>query len=116
MSKSKDILTLIGEMDSEEIMNDPENLQMYMDNTQKWYKEYYIPTVKHLLKILDKGTYETKLAARAFGRIIDAGIKMYEKEFGVRVFISKKDKDQLAIDYANDTKAKYEFGEFKWIK
>jgi hypothetical protein len=56
-------------------------LVLFTDNTEPLYRQK-IAIFRALAKKKDRGTYEPRLAPRAFGALLNAAAKKYVREFG----------------------------------
>jgi hypothetical protein len=70
-----------------------------------------------LSKKYKKGTYDIQKAAKLWRYYIDAALEKYNKEFGSRGdkwydLMSVPDRNLLALEYAENTKAEFDLGNF----
>lgn len=102
----------------EKLSQEARELRLFIDNDSRLYKSRYIPILKNLSKFKRKGKYNSKLAIKAFMYLLDDGAKQYVKDYadGDASIFSKKDKLQLAKDYAEEFESQYNNQEFDFMK
>ncbi|MAG28407.1 hypothetical protein CMI47_23010 [Candidatus Pacearchaeota archaeon] len=102
----------------EKLSQESRELRLFIDNDARLYKSRYIPILKNLSKFKKKGKYNSKLAIKAFMYLIDDGAKVYAKDYadGDASIFSKKDRLQLAKDYAEEFESQYNNQEFDFMK
>ena len=101
----------------EKLSQEVRELRLFIDNDARLYKSRYIPILKNLSKFKKKDKYNPKLAIKAFMFLIDDGAKQYTKNYGGDPSIfSKKDKVELAKDYAEEFESQYNSQEFDFMK
>lgn len=101
----------------EKLSIESRELRLFIDNDAGLYKSRYIPILKNLSKFKKKGKYNPKLAIKAFMYLIDDGAKLYVKEYGGdKKTFSKKDKMELAKDYAEEFESQYNNQEYDFMK
>jgi hypothetical protein len=102
----------------EKLSQESRELRLFIDNDARLYKSRYIPILKNLSKFKKKGKYNSKLAIKAFMYLIDDGAKVYAKDYadGDASIFSKKDRLQLAKDYAEEVESQYNNQEFDFMK
>ena len=102
----------------EKLSQESRELRLFIDNDARLYKSRYIPILKNLSKFKKKGKYNSKLAIKAFMYLIDDGAKVYAKDYadGDASIFSKKDRLQLAKDYAEEFESQYNNQEFDFVK
>ena len=102
----------------EKLSQEARELRLFIDNDARLYKSRYIPILKNLSKFKKKGKYNSKLAIKAFMYLLDDGAKQYIKDYtdGTTSIFSKKDKLELAKDYAEEFESQYNNQEFDFMK
>jgi hypothetical protein len=102
----------------EKLSQEARELRLFIDNDARIYKSRYIPILKNLSKFKKKGKYNSKLAIKAFMYLLDDGAKQYIKDYtdGTTSIFSKKDKLELAKDYAEEFESQYNNQEFDFMK
>lgn len=100
-----------------EISSESRELRLYIDNDANLYKQRYIPILKNLSKFKKRNKFNPKLAIKAFMYLVDDGAKNYVKDFGgdSKTF-SKKNKLELAKDYAEEFEQQFNNKEFNFMK
>lgn len=92
-------------------------MELYGDNDSQLYFQMRRPILVNLGKKYKKGTYDVTKAAKLWRYYIDAVMKKYNKEFGGRGdkwydLLSTHDRQLLAMEYAVNTKAEFDLGNF----
>jgi len=92
-------------------------LELYADNDSLLYFQRRKPILINLSKKYKKGTYDIQKAAKLWRYYIDAALEKYNKEFGSRGdkwydLMSVPDRNLLALEYAENTKAEFDLGNF----
>jgi hypothetical protein len=92
-------------------------LELYADNDSLLYFQRRKPILINLGKKYKKGTYDIQKAAKLWRYYIDAALEKYNKEFGSRGdkwydLMSVPDRNLLALEYAENTKAEFDLGNF----
>jgi hypothetical protein len=102
----------------EKLSQEARELRLFIDNDARLYKSRFIPILKNLSKFKKKGKYNSKLAIKAFMYLLDDGAKLYAKDYasGDASIFSKKDKLELAKDYAEEFETQYNNQEFDFMK
>jgi hypothetical protein len=75
-------------------------LYLYADNDGQLYKQKREPIEKNLMKKIEKGKYNSKLAVKLWMYLADAGSKKYDKDFGFK--FSVKDRKSAAEAFSDD--------------
>ena len=75
-------------------------LYLYTDNDGQLYQQRREPIQKNLMKKIEKGQYNSKLAVKGFMYLADAGSKKYGKDFGHTFSVS--DRKQAAQAFTDD--------------
>ncbi len=100
-----------------EISAESRELRLFIDNDAKLYKQRYIPILKNMSKFKKKGRYNSKLAIKAFMYLVDDGAKQYAKDYGgTSKMFSKKDKLEIAKEYAEEFEEQFNNKEFNFMK
>jgi len=92
-------------------------LELYADKDSTLYFQRRKPILINLSKKYKKGTYDIQKAAKLWRYYIDAALEKYNKEFGSRGdkwydLMSVPDRNLLALEYAENTKAEFDLGNF----
>ena len=92
-------------------------IELYADNDSLLYFQRRKPILINLSKKYKKGTYDVQKAAKLWRYYIDAALEKYNKEFGSRGdkwydLMSVPDRNLLALEYAENTKAEFDLGNF----
>jgi len=92
-------------------------IELYGDNDSQLYFQMRRPILVNLGKKYKKGTYDIVKAAKLWRYYIDAVMKKYNKEFGSRKdnwydLLNTHDRQLLAMEYAVNTKAEFDLGNF----
>jgi hypothetical protein len=92
-------------------------IELYADNDSTLYFQRRKPILINLSKKYKKGTYDVQKAAKLWRYYIDAALEKYNKEFGSRGdkwydLMSVPDRNLLALEYAENTKAEFDLGNF----
>lgn len=115
MGKDNDML-----FEAVRLSDEAEELQIYIDNSRQLYNSRYIPILKNLSRKMKKGQYRRDLAAKGFSYLVVDGAKGYAKDHLDRGtkwnnFFSKKDRDDLAMYYAEQFEIQYKNKEFDFM-
>ena len=81
-------------------------LTLYMDNEEPLYRQK-ITIFRALARKKDRDRYDPRLAPKAFARLVNAGAKLYVREFGSpadrwNLVFSPVDRRQAAVHYAEE--------------
>jgi len=100
------------------IPEEPEQLEIYIDNDSELYRQYKWPIVQNLKKHMDKGAFDKNKALISFMRLVNAGAKKYIKEFGEetddwKVLFPFKFREDTAKDYIEWFLNEYEINKFE---
>ena len=102
----------------ERLSGEAKELEIFIDNDNKLYKQRYIPIIKNLSKKKKSGRYRSSLASKGFMYLVDDGAKKYVREFGgnVRDVFPRRVKLELAKEYAKEFEQIYKDQEFDFMK
>lgn len=80
-------------------------IELFLLNDSDIYFKFRRPVLINLAKKHKKGTFKTELAAKSFLKVIEAGMKKYNKDFGSSrskwsSLLSVSDRKLLALDFA----------------
>jgi len=106
---------------TEKLSMEMDELKIYIDNNQQLYKQRFLPILKNLSRKKKSGEYDRHLAPKLFMYLVDDGAKGYVKDHGsnddtVRGMFPKKDRMELAKDYAEDFEGAYESKEYDFME
>jgi hypothetical protein len=92
-------------------------IELYADNNSQLYFSRKVPILKNLQKKFQKGTYDIEKSAKLWRYYIDDAMQRYQKEFGTRggkwhQLLTTHDRQLLALEYAENTLAEFEMGNF----
>ena len=87
----KEDIDMINEDDVER-----REIELFTSNHAQIYRQRIQPIIKNLARKKAKGTYDDKLAIKAWTYAVNDGIKAYNKEFGSSIKLSKAEKDKAA--------------------
>jgi hypothetical protein len=92
-------------------------IELYADNNSQLYFSRKLPILKNLQKKFKKGQYNIEKSAKLWRYYIDDAMQRYQKEFGTRggkwhQLLTTHDRQLLAMEYAENTLAEFELGNF----
>ena len=92
-------------------------LYLYSTNDSQLYYSQRRPILINLSKKYKKGTFDIDKAAKLWRYFVDSSLQKYNKEFGSRgdkwfELMSVHDRNLLAHEFAEDTKAEFDLGNF----
>ena len=92
-------------------------LKMYIDNDGQLYNSRYMPIIKNLSKKMKKGKFDKRLAVKGFMYLVDDGVKKYIRDFGgSKGMFSKKDKIEVAKEFADEFEEIYKNKEYDFME
>ena len=92
-------------------------LKIYIDNDGQLYNQRYMPIIKNLSKKMKKGKFDKRLAAKGFMYLVDDGVKKYIRDFGgSKGMFSKKDKIEVAKEFADEFEEIYKNKEYDFME
>ncbi len=92
-------------------------LKLYIDNDGQLYNSRYMPIIKNLSKKMKKGKFDKRLAAKGFMYLVDDGVKKYIRDFGgSKGMFSKKDKIEVAKEFADEFEEIYKNKEYDFME
>lgn len=92
-------------------------LKLYIDNDGQLYNSRYMPIIKNLSKKMKKGKFDKRLAVKGFMYLVDDGVKKYIRDFGgSKGMFSKKDKIQVAKEFADEFEEIYKNKEYDFME
>ena len=87
-----------GKPAEQDLSDDQNELYLYVSNNGDLYRRMLQPIDKNLKQKIKSGKYSSELSPQAFFNAVDAGAKMYTKEFGTK--FSTQDKEVVAVQLA----------------
>jgi hypothetical protein len=92
-------------------------LYLYSTNDSQLYYQQRRPILINLSKKYKKGTFDVDKAAKLWRYFVDNSLQKYNKEFGSKgdkwfELMSVHDRNLLAHEFAEDTKAEFDLGNF----
>jgi hypothetical protein len=92
-------------------------LKLYIDNDGQLYNSRYMPIIKNLSKKMKKGKFDKRLAVKGFMYLVDDGVKKYIRDFGgSKGMFSKKDKIEVAKEFADEFEVIYKNKEYDFME
>ena len=92
-------------------------LKIYIDNDGQLYNQRYMPIIKNLSKKMKKGKFDKRLAVKGFMYLVDDGVKKYIRDFGgSKGMFSKKDKIEVAKEFADEFEEIYKNKEYDFME
>ena len=120
MSKKKDFKPMIKKMAQKGLHEGPtetRELKLYIDNDGQLYYSRYMPIIKNLSKKMKKGKFDKRLAVKGFMYLVDDGARKYIRDFGgSKGMFSKKDKIQVAKEFADEFEEIYKNKEYDFME
>ena len=103
---------------NEGLSEEARELKLYIDNDSRLYNQRYIPILKNLSNKKKRNKFSKSLAVKAFMYLVDDGAKRYTKEYGgnVRDVFPKRQRKELAKDYADEFEETFKNQEFDFMK
>ena len=92
-------------------------LKLYIDNDGQLYNSRYMPIIKNLSKKMKKGKFDKRLAVKGFMYLVDDGVRKYIRDFGgSKGMFSKKDKIEVAKEFADEFEEIYKNKEYDFME
>ena len=92
-------------------------LKIYIDNDGQLYNQRYMPIIKNLSKKMKKGKFDKRLAVKGFMYLVDDGARKYIRDFGgSKGMFSKKDKIEVAKEFADEFEEIYKNKEYDFME
>jgi hypothetical protein len=92
-------------------------LKLYIDNDGQLYNSRYMPIIKNLSKKMKKGKFDKRLAVKGFMYLVDDGARKYIRDFGgSKGMFSKKDKIEVAKEFADEFEEIYKNKEYDFME
>ena len=92
-------------------------LKLYIDNDGQLYNQRYMPIIKNLSKKMKKGKFDKRLAVKGFMYLVDDGARKYIRDFGgSKGMFSKKDKIEVAKEFADEFEEIYKNKEYDFME
>jgi len=92
-------------------------LELYIENDERLYKNQIIPIIKNILTKMRRGVYDHSLAPKLWQYLIDAGARKYVKEYGspgdkIQNVFPASMRRELAQEFADKYKQEIELGNY----
>src|SRR3990167_5804605 len=94
-------------------------LHLFINNDVDLYRQQHIPIIKSLVAKKARGVYDSRLAAKAFGYLVDSGAKKYYAEYGSdprgmvwSAMFPKKLRDAIAEELRDDFETEFSLGNY----
>ena len=91
-------------------------LKLYIDNDGQLYNSRYMPIIKNLSKKMKKGKVDKRLAVKGFMYLVDDGVKKYIKDYGGSGVFTKRDKIEVAKEFADEFEEIYKNKEYDFME
>lgn len=90
------------------------NLSLYVDNDGDIYRLFTRPAQQELATKKANGTYSRSDAVRAFTRVINEGVRRYQREIGPQKF-SAAERNEAVKDMVDYFETEYGIGNFNHL-
>lgn len=121
MNINEEIDKILDLFERNEVSDNAEDLMLYIDNDRDLYRQRKMPIYKNLSKKMKKSYYDSRLAAKAFMYLVQAGAEKYTKELGEpgtpwHKKFTKRDREELAFHYAKQFEIDFKNKEHDFMK